>query len=224
VRTPLRAVLAGGALVLAIALAHVLGHTRTQIAGTDRVPNNVFVTNVKQDQRLCQANEIVPAGATSLRMTIGTYDKPGPALDIAITEPATARGLAPREVDHATIAAGWRQGVVVLPVPRVRHTYANATVCIRDRGAPIALGGTTYPNEYGFTDYFDGTKLTSEIRIDYLLPGKPSWFSMLSKLAYRLTLGKGSYIRPLGWIAPLLLMLAVAGVMVRLLLREEREA
>jgi hypothetical protein len=47
---------------------------------------------------------------------------------------------------------------------------------------------------------------------------------MIGRLAYRLTLGKGSYIRPLGWIAPLLLMLAVAGVLVRLLLREEREA
>jgi len=37
-----------------------------------------------------------------------------------------------------------------------------------------------------------------------------------------MTLGKGSYIRSLGWIAPLLLMLAAAGMLVRVLLREER--
>jgi hypothetical protein len=214
VRTPLRAVLAGGTLVLALALAHVLGHTRTQIAGTDRVPNNVFVTGLAKGQQLCQRNEIVPEGTAALRMTIGTDSTPGhvipgPPLAIDITAPATARGAAPHRVSSAAIAAGWRQGVVTLPVPAIRRTYGNATVCIRDRGTKIALAGTTYPNEYGFTDYFDGTELTSEVRIDYLLPGKPSWSSMLSTLAYRLTLGKGSYIRPLGWIAPLLLMLAI---------------
>ena len=223
-RTPLRAVLACGALVLVLVLAHVLVHGRTQIAGTDRVPNNVFVTDLARGQRLCQGNEIVPAGTAALRMTIGTYGKPGPPLTISITAPGGARAGESAEVDRATIAPGWRQGIVILPVPRIAESYGSATVCIRDRGVPIALAGTTYPNEYGFTDSLDGTALTSEIRIDYLLPGKPSWFSMVGSLAYRLTLGKGSYIRPLGWIAPLLLMLVVAGVLVRLLLREEREA
>ena len=210
--------------MLVLALVHVLAHGRTQIAGTDRVPNDEFVTTLAHGQRLCQGNEIVPAGTAALRMTIGTYGKPGPPLTISITVPGGARAREPVEVDRVAIAPAWRQGMVVLPVPHIAKNYGNATVCIRDRGDPIAVAGTTYPNEYGFTDSLDGAELTSEIRIDYLLPGKPSWFSMIGRLAYRLTLGKGSYIRPLGWIAPLLLMLAVAGVLVRLLLREEREA
>jgi hypothetical protein len=213
--TPLRAVLAGGALVLALALAHVLAHPRTQIAWTDRVANNQYVTGLATGERLCQGNEIVPAGTAALRMTIGSYGKPGPPLAVDVR-------AANRTVAVASIPAGWHQGVVLLPVPRIRHTYGDATVCIQDRGSPIAVAGTTLPNQYGFADSLDGSPLTSEVRIDYMLSGRPSWFSMVDKLAYRMTLGKGSYIRSLGWIAPLLLMLAAAGMLVRVLLREER--
>ena len=165
----------------------------------------------------------MPADTAALRMTIGTYYKPGPPLAISITAAATAAASSPqRPLAHGLIAEGWKQGVVLLPISRVSGEHAQATVCIQNRGRwPIAIAGTTLPAQYGFADSVDGQPLTSEVRIDYMLPGRPSWFSMLSTLARRMTYGKGTYVGWMAWIAPLLLMLAVAALMVRVLLREE---
>lgn len=219
-KTPARGVLMGAALVFGLALAHVLAHTRTQLAWTDRVPNNVFVTVLERGEQLCQSHEILPAHTADLRMTIGTYGPPGrgnPGPPLSIYIRAGEHHLA------STIRAGWHQGRVLLAIPPPSRTWGDATVCIRNRGNQIALAGTTYPNSYGFDDSLGGVSLTSEVRIDYMLAGKPSWFSMIGALTYRLTLGKGSYIRPLGWLAPLLLMVAAAALALRLILREERE-
>ncbi len=221
--TRTRAAIAGGLLALVVAVLAVAAEQQVQLASTDRVSTEEFVTELVPGGRLCQANEIVPAGAAALRMTIGTYGKPGPPLRIAIT--AATVGSASKSISSASIPEGWRQGVVVLPVSRVSQTYGDATVCISDAGRwPVAVAGATPPAEYGLLDYVDGKRVLSEVRIDYLLPGKPSWFSMLSRIAYRMTLGKGTYVGWMGWLAPLLLMLALVGVLVRVLLREERDA
>jgi hypothetical protein len=217
--------LAGALLALVIALIVVGARQQPQIASTDRVPNYTFVTEVLAGQKLCQANEIVPADTAALRMTIGTYGKPGPPLAIAVTAPVSGSPGAPASrIASGGLAEGWRQGVISVPVSRVRQTHAQATVCIANRGSwPVAIAGTTPPAQYGFADSLNGQVLFSEVRIDYMLPGRPSWFSMLGALAQRMTFGKGTYIGWMAWIAPLLLMLGLAVVVVRVLLRAERD-
>ena len=221
--TPVRWALAGALLAIVVALIVLLTGRQAQIAGTDRVPNYTFVTELYSGQQLCQSNEIVPAGTAALRMTIGTYGKPGPPLAIAISAAPSAAPKAPlRRISTGGIAKGWRQGVISVPVTPVRAIHAQASVCIANRGPrPVAIAGTTPPAHYGFDDTVDGTALSSEVRIDYMLAGRPSWFAMLSTLAQRMTFGKGTYIGWMGWIAPLLLMLALVVVLVRVLLREE---
>ncbi len=220
--TRTRTALAGALLALVIALVVVGARRQPQIASTDRVPNYTFVTEVFAGQQLCQAKEIVPAGTAALRMTIGTYGKPGPPLAIAVTAPVP--GAPARRITSGDLAEGWRQGVISLPVSHVAQTHAPATVCIANRGAwPVAIAGTTPPAHYGFADTLNGQALPSEVRIDYMLPGHPSWFSMLGTLAQRMTFGKGTYVGWMAWIAPLLLMLALAAVVVRVLLRAERD-
>jgi len=223
--TRMRTALAGALLALVVALVVVGARRQPQIALTDRVPNYTFVTEVYAGQSLCQANEIVPADTAALRMTIGTYGKPGPPLAIVVTAPPpaspSARAVA---IARGRLAEGWRQGVISVPVSRVAQTHAEAMVCIANRGPwPVAIAGTTPPAHYGFDDYLNGQSLASEVRIDYMLPGRPSWFSMLAKLAQRMTFGKGTYIGWMGWIAPLLLMLALVVVLVRVLVRAERD-
>jgi hypothetical protein len=221
--TPARWALAGALLAIVVALIVLLTGRQAQIASTDRVPNYTFVTELYSGQQLCQANEIVPAGTAALRMTIGTYGKPGPPLAIAISAPASYARKAPmRRISTGGIAKGWRQGVISMPVTRVTRIHAEANVCIANRGPwPVAIAGTTPPANYYVADSVDGNALSSEVRIDYMFAGRPSWFAMLSTIAERMTLGKGSYIGWMGWIAPLLLMLALVIVLVRVLLREE---
>ena len=125
--TPLRAVLAGGLVALLCVLAVILSGHRLQIASTDRVPNGQFASIIDHDQRLCQQGEIVPAETAALRMTIGDYNKPSPPLRIGITEPASSPGAHSLKISSGLIAAGWRQGVVVLPISPVRHEVASRT-------------------------------------------------------------------------------------------------
>ena len=222
--TPLKAAVAGGLLGLLVLIVAILSLQQRQIASTDRVPNSAFVTVVDPASRLCQKNEVLPAGANALRMTIGTYGKPGPALRLVIAAPpAGAPNARAVMVSSSRIAAGWRQGVVTMAIPRVTETRGGADVCITDAGrVPVAVAGVTPPASYGYADKLDGQQLGSEVRIDYMLPGRPSWFSMLTTLAYRMTLGKGTYVGWMGWIGPLLAMLAAVALIVGVLLRPDR--
>jgi hypothetical protein len=224
--TPVRAVVAGGLIALVCALVVILSGTELQIASTDRVNSNQFGPVLAGHQHICQYNEIVPRGVTALRMTIGDYGKPGPPLGIDITVTRKVAGVEHvRQVARGFLGTGWKQGVVLLPISRVRHQFANAGVCLSDNGrAPVAIAGLPdSAGDYGLYDLQDGASAPYEIRIDYLLPGHPSWFSLLGTLAERMTLGKGSYVGFLGWLAPLLLMLSLCVVAVRTLLAEERE-
>jgi len=181
--TRMRAALAGALVALIVALVVVGARRQPQIASTDRVPNYTFVTEIFAGQSLCQGNEIVPVGTAALRMTIGTYGKPGPPLVIRVTGPVSAAtGARTVAIARGKLAEGWLQGVISVPVSRVAQTHAEARVCIANRGLwPVAIAGTTPPANYGFDDYLNGKPLASEVRIDYMLPGRPSWFSMLGK-------------------------------------------
>jgi hypothetical protein len=222
--TPLRAVLAGGLVALLCVLAVILSDRRPQIASTDRVPNGQFATVIDRDQRLCQQGEIVPAGTAALRMTIGDYDKPSPPLRIDITKPASSPGSRSQTISTALIAGGWRQGAVELAIAPVRREVADATVCLENLGAnPIAIGGLSDAGgDYGLYDVEDGTSDPVEVRIDFMLKGRPSWFAMLATIANRMTLAKGGYAGAIGWAGPLLAMLAIVALLVRTLLTEER--
>jgi len=211
--------------VLVLVLVHVLAHGRTQIASTDRVDPLAFVVVLTPGSRLCQQDEIVPSDTAALRMTIGTYGDPGPRLAFAVTVPDPAGPTATRLLASGVLAHGWQQGKVRIPIaPRVRGNHTGATVCISNLGATqVAIAGSTVLGDYGFNDYLNGRYYAAEVRVDYMLPGRPSWLEMVPRLAYRMTLGKGG-VGAIGWIAPLLAMLALAAIVVRVLLAAERES
>jgi hypothetical protein len=224
--TPVRAVVVGGVLALVCALAVILSGRQLQIASTDRVDNNQFAAVLGPAQHICQYNEDVPPGATALRMTIGDYDKPGPPLSFDITAARKVAGTSQvQEIARGHLAAGWAQGAVLVPITRVRSEVSGAAVCIANHGrTPVAIAGLPDSvGDFGLYDIQDGVNAPVEVRIDYMLPGRPSWFGMLATLAHRMTLGKGSYIGILGWLAPLMLVLALSAIAVRTLFAQERE-
>jgi hypothetical protein len=205
----LRAVVGGCVLVTLLILALVLGPSSPQIASTDRVPNNIFVARLTDGQTLCQSGELIPRGASAIRMTIGTYGAIGPRTVVLIRSSG-------RVIARGGLARGWRQGIVELPISLVRRS-ARGTVCIGNRGhATLALAGLEGFGIYGFVERINGVEQAAEIRLDYMLAGSRSWYSMIGTLVHRMTLAKGSLFRLWEWLAALLLACAVGVIVVRL--------
>jgi hypothetical protein len=215
--TPVRAVLAAGLLGLAVVGMVLLLKSAPRRSDTNAAFDGGLAVTLRAGQQLCQPGEVVPADTAAIRLDAGASGAPtGPALAAELqNDPGVqARG---------TRAAGWRRGLVTVPlVPKVRADTV-ASVCVRNLGpGAAAFGGAVPAGSWVLS--IDGRGLGGRVRIDYMRPGSESWFSLLWTLAHRITIGKSRLVRHWAPAAALLLMLIGVGVAVRTLLVSERRA
>jgi hypothetical protein len=213
-----RWVLAGGLLAIVVAFTVLLSHSEPRRSGSDLTPNANFAAMLSAGQQTCQDQELLPADTAALRMTIGTYGKPGPRLSVSLTgphgEPLTTGGL----------AAGWRQGVVEIPVAHVSAATAEARVCLRDDGpSRVALAGDSGDQ---FHEMQVAGKKVENARLlyEYMRPGSESWLQLLPTAVYRFSLGKSDLVRHWAWVGALVLMLLAVALVMRTILREGARA
>jgi hypothetical protein len=227
--TPVRVVVGGGVLALLVALAVVLTGSAPRRSGSNYVPADVFVTPISPGQAICQEGEEVPADTGSLRMTLGSYFRPGPALRV---QGRRADGTL---VMSGGLPAGWREGIVSIPVRRVNRQVQGVQLCVIDAGSGrIAVGGDVpYLGEQvrvvsaaaatrGAAASAPGRSIGARMRVDYLRPGSESWLSLASTISHRFSLAKGGVIRHWAFAGAIALMLIAAVVTVRALLSAER--
>ena len=207
-----RHVVAAGLTGLLVALVVLLLQQEPRRSGSDLTLNGSFVVILNAGQQACQDQELLPADTSALQMTIGTYGAAGQPLRVSVAGP---RGEA---LTSGGLAAGWRQGVVRIPVAHVSRASGSARVCLRNDGSsPLALAGN-YPDP-GYTMQVAGsTSQDRRLRVDYLRPGRESWLELLPTLIYRFSLGKAGFVRHWAWIAVLALMLAALTLSVRTIL------
>lgn len=200
-----------GAGIALIALALGVGgtHAKREVLGSNSIAPSEFVAVVGARRVLCQVGESLPAGTGLLRLTIGTYDKPGPPLRIAVQ--AGDRPL----LGAGTLAAGWRQGVVDLPLgATTTRTLPSARVCIANRGSGrIALAGA----QLGARARVAGRAARGRVRIEYISGEPLSPWSLASTMKDRMTFGRGLWDGVAPW-AALLLVLGGVGAAVRAVL------
>jgi hypothetical protein len=213
-----RGVLASGLLVLVVAFAVLLTHAEPRRSGTDYTPNANFAAVLKPRQETCQAHELLPADTAAVRMTIGTYGAPGPRVSVSLTgghsEALTAGGL----------AAGWRQGVVEIPVAHVYRASAEATACLRDDGpSRVAVAGDS-GDSFHTMQVAGRTIQNAQVLYEYMRPGSESWLQLLPTAVYRSTLGKSGLVRHWAWAGALVLMLLAVGLALRTIAREGAQA
>jgi hypothetical protein len=213
-----RRVLAGGLLAILVAFAVLLTHGEPRRSGTDLTPNANFAAVLHAGQQTCQDQELLPADTAAVRMTMGTFHKPGPRLRIALTGPRgetlTSGGLAP----------GWRQGNVEIPVAHVFHATAGAHVCLRDDGpSRVALAGDSGDQDHLM--YVAGKQVpNARLLYEYMRPGSESWLQLLPTASYRFSLGKSGLVRHWAWMGVFLLMLLAVALAMRAILREGTRA
>lgn len=179
-------VLAVGAAIVFVVFAVVLSRSRERMAGSNQIPSSQFVAFIGRSRHICQGQEIVPADAASLHATIGAYGQPTPPLHVRILD---ARG---RLVTRGTLPAGWREGVVSVPIGRLDRTVDAATVCLRAvGGGRLALGG-----------------YAGRFRIEYVRPGRASWLDLFGTIMHRFGIGKAPWEGAWTWLLALALVLA----------------
>ena len=201
-----------GAVVVVFAV--LLLHRDQRRSGSDLTPNGAFVAALGPDQRTCQDQELLPADTAAVRITIGTYGRPGPALQVTVT------GTHGETLTSGGLRAGWRQGVVQIPLAHVSTATEGARVCLRSAGPQgIALAGDL-PDPGYHMEVADRT-VEGRLRYDYMRPGHESWLELLPTLVYRSTLAKSDLVRHWAWAGALVLMLLAVALAVRTILREE---
>jgi hypothetical protein len=222
-----RLVLGVGLALIGIALVLVLSSSPPAVIRSDAPVITSFNFGRTSDRsRICQAGEVLPRGATAIRVWLEAVI--GPAVEVE----ALSGG---RVVAHGARGPGWTSGSVTVPVKPMPRIASPVTICVNVARArePIGLQGVRTSAKIAATDrqgplshagkahaptYRYGP-LPGRVVIEYLRTGNASWWSLARSVARRMGLGhagSGAWI-PLLAIA---LMLAVAGVMSRLILRE----
>lgn len=204
-----RVALAVALALLAAAVGVVLSHSRLTVIGGNKTSSAVRMARAKGGTRGCFRGATVPEGTSAVRISLSANVGPRVTLQVLSGEAVVAHGV--RD-------AGWGiQESVTVPVTRVPRTVTNARIC-------LAIGSAVEPvqlNRFRVqTTAPDGTiHYTEGFRIEYLRAGHSSWWSLASSVAHRMGLGHAASGTWLVFLV-IALMLAVAALATRLILRE----
>jgi hypothetical protein len=170
-----------------------------------------FVTALTGDGGACQAEEVLPAGATAMRLSIGAFV--GARIRVAAYSGS-------RLLTGGSRGPDWTGTSVTVPVAPLRESASNVSVCFDispNSESLFVLGRQTPASEAMFLP--NGERLSGRLSIAYLGPGRGSWWSRVLPVARRMGLGRAFSGT---WIVLLVaVMVAAMGILAgRLALRE----
>jgi hypothetical protein len=167
----LAAVALGGSLTLVLLRS---GHRRS---GT----NGVWVQGevpVAAGSTACQERELLPADTVTLQIP-GVGSRPS-----LVTLRQGGRTLARVEATSDT-----RTQVIEASIPRTVRDRSNVELCLRARGQTTLFVGPTPPRTGALT--IDGSATEVSALINYMQPGRRSWWASIPTIAARACEGRG---------------------------------
>lgn len=197
-----RVVLIVGLALLALAIAFGGTRAKRSVLGSNGIGKSSFVAVLGPDRVLCQVGQVLPQGTGRLRMTIGTYDAAGPPLRVAVQDDHEQELLPP-----GSLAAGWKQGVVDVPLGAVAsRPLGPARICIANRGnARLAFAGA----DFGMSARIAGRRAPGRVRIEYVRGDRRSGWSLAGSIASRMTFGRGLWDGVAPWAALVFVLVGV---------------
>ncbi|HEX3518320.1 MAG TPA: DUF2142 domain-containing protein [Solirubrobacteraceae bacterium] len=193
----MRVALIFGLVALALAVALTLTRSPARVVGSDAIPVKSLIAVLRGGDSGCQPGGAVPRATSALRLFVESTV--GPSIDVSIR-------LGQHVLSRGHIPSAWTGAGVVVPVQRIAHNERDPLVCFTfGKGTePIQIIGARHPEG---------------VRIEYLAPGRRSWYALALTVARHIGLGRalsGS------WVVLLLaaLMAAVAILACGLCLRE----
>ncbi|HEY7829685.1 MAG TPA: hypothetical protein VIC06_03880 [Solirubrobacteraceae bacterium] len=210
-----------GRLVLGLALLLVLAVLVLDMSGSaprgtgsDHVSPVSFAATVPGGGNVCQPIVPLPVDAARAQLLIGTYGRPVPALGLSFGGPSGT-------VATGSLAAGGKEGPIIIPIHRVASGEANS-FCLHVGGhSTVVFGGEGSPIAAA-TELVNGKQQGGRVSVLYLRSGNESWWQLLPSLDHRFGLGKAYVFGD--WTLPVLalMLLGVWIAAIRLLLHELR--
>jgi hypothetical protein len=156
---------------------------------------------------LCQAGETLPGGVSAVRLWLETSFGP----KVLVRAYSGSRVLT-----EGSRAAGWTSSSVTVPVEPLEHTVSHVKLCfyvpansgrLQLYGVPTAVREAAVGGE--------GQSLLGRVRVEYMAPGRGSWWSRALTVARHM--GVGHAISG-AWVALLVaaLVAAVGALVIRL--------
>lgn len=175
-----------GACALAAALAAVLSHRATRLAGTDDVGTQATLTTHAAGGggrlRTCQPGELLPGDAAAVRISL---ERVANAATPAVRVAFEARG---RTVASGALAAGWSGTSPRVPLRRSAPARdVRGRLCVEVApGGGFALKGAAQQPE---APQPPAAGLPGRFRADYVRAGRASWWSLAPLVVARM--GRG---------------------------------
>lgn len=200
-----------GLALAAFLLVDVLTERKPHIAGTNsRVQVSGAAIPVPPLRERCYS-ERVPAGASNVVLYAGTFGRRGQPVALTVSEGA-------RRVNAGRYRGGYPDNTILhVPLLRTTSRLDRAQVCVRNLGdRRIQFAGNRTPKNGPRTDGEEA------IRLDWQLPGRPSWIAIAPKVASRFAATKPTFVGPwtLWVLGALVAGLSAAGI--ALVIREAR--
>jgi hypothetical protein len=192
-----------GLALLAGAVAVVLSGSPVAVIGANSTLANNQITEAGKGARACQGGETVPAGTSSIRLSLAS--DAGPRVNVKVLSGA-------RVLSSGAVSSGWIGGSVSVPVRPLAQSAHGARVCFalgatREKVGMIGSLTSSKVSARGG----EGEPLPGRLKIEYLRSSHSSWWSLWRTIARRMGLGKAPSGAWVALIAVLLMALAVAG-------------
>lgn len=178
-KVPIRLVLATGLLLIGLAVVAVLSRSPATLAQTNGIPLATTLVHTGHPTRACQSGETLPRETSALRLAL--FSMLGPRI--------TVRAYAGSQiVTQGAQHGGWDGTDIVVPVRRVPRTTGPVTVCLQldTVDSEVSLLGAGAP---GATLTVGGRALPDRMRIEYLRPGRATWWSYAGTIVRNIGFG-----------------------------------
>ena len=176
-----------GLALVAVATVLVLSDAAPRRSGSNAsVRKAGGLVAISPGKRFCQPEALVPGHTAAVR-TFFRFRPRSPGGPLTITLRHGDRGIA-----SGHLPAGLSPGSPRVPIGRIARD-TSATVCFDNQGSrTVQLAGNLTP-EYGGNNP-TGAKLPDVVRIDYIRPGRESWWEFAPVVAQRFGLVKPSFV------------------------------
>jgi hypothetical protein len=175
-------VLAAGLALTAVAVVVTLSRSPLTLAGANSVQTVVRLseTTSREDAEGCQADETLPRDIAAVHLSM--FAVVGPRVTVRMLSGS-------RVITSGTEAPGWVGSVATVPLRPLPRAYSHVKLCfkISSVNGPVQVNGAHTSRAEAVVSR--GEVLPGRMRVEYLRPGRRSWWSLAGGVVQRMGLG-----------------------------------